>query len=135
MGQKDKIALEVFIAIGEGDDARVAELRRSLGSASSLTSGKLVSEGTAVQFVKDALDYDPNPTAGFTVSNTFVVPGQEIQLTNTSSISSTNLKWTMKGANIKTSREENPVISYAQEGIYTIQLVASNKLGEDTVVQ
>ncbi len=135
LGQKDKIALEVFIAIGEGDDARVAELRRSLGSASSLTSGKLVSEGTAVQFVKDALDYDPNPTAGFTVSNTFVVPGQEIQLTNTSSISSTNLKWTMKGANIKTSREENPVISYAQEGIYTIQLVASNKLGEDTVVQ
>lgn len=41
----------------------------------------------------------------------------------------------MKGADIETSTEENPVISYAEEGIYTISLKASNRNGEDVAVK
>ena len=41
----------------------------------------------------------------------------------------------MKGANVEKSTEENPVISYEKEGIYTISLKASNKHGEDEAVK
>ena len=81
------------------------------------------------------LDYNIEPSAAFKVSTTFAAPGEEIQLTNESSLSSTNLEWTMKGADIETSTEENPVISYAEEGIYTISLKASNRNGEDVAVK
>lgn len=136
LGEADKLALDLFVAINEGDQSEVNSLKSTLQSRlSSLSGGKLVSEQTALQFVKDALSYDPNAKAGFEVSNTFVLPGQKIQLTNTSSVSSTDLEWTFEGADISTSTEENPVISYAKEGIYTVSLKAKNKLGEDEIVK
>ena len=136
LGEADKIALDLLIAIGEGNNEQVNSLKSTLQTKlSSLTSGKKVSELTALQFVKDAIDYNPNAVAGFEVSKTFVVPNEKIQLTNTSSVSSTDLEWTFEGANIETSTEENPVISYAKEGVYTISLKAKNKLGEDEVIK
>lgn len=136
LGEADKIALDLLIAIGEGNDEQANSLKSTLSSQlSSLTSGKKVSELTALQFVNDAIDYNPNAVAGFEVSKTFVVPNEKIQLTNTSSVSSTDLEWTFEGANIETSTEENPVISYAKEGVYTISLKAKNKLGEDEIIK
>ena len=136
LGENDKLALELFIAYNEGDDASIASLKRQLNAAlPSLKSGKKVSELTALEFINKAVNYNPDAVAGFEVSNTFVTPGQEIQLTNTSSVSSTDLEWTFEGANIETSTEENPVISYAKEGVYTISLKAKNKLGEDEEVK
>uniref|UniRef100_UPI000689279B beta-N-acetylglucosaminidase domain-containing protein n=1 Tax=Thomasclavelia saccharogumia TaxID=341225 RepID=UPI000689279B len=136
LGEADKIALELFIAIGEGNDEQANSLKSTLQNRlSSLTSGKKVSELTALQFINDAVDYNPNAVAGFEVSKTFVVPNEEIQLTNTSSVSATDLEWTFEGANIESSTEENPVISYAKEGVYTISLKAKNKLGEDEIIK
>ncbi|WP_279001625.1 beta-N-acetylglucosaminidase domain-containing protein [Thomasclavelia cocleata] len=136
LGEADKIALDLFIAIAQGNTAEVNSLKSTLQSrVNSLSSGKLVSELTALAFVKEAINYNPNAAAGFEVSNTFVLPGQEIQLTNTSSVSSTDLEWTFEGANIESSTEENPVISYAKEGVYTISLKAKNKLGEDEIIK
>lgn len=136
LGQADKIALNVFIAYSEDNQSEINSLKSTLQSRlSSLQSGKLVSELTALQFVKDALSYTPDAKAGFEVSNTFVVPGQKIQLTNTSSVASTELEWTFTGADIETSTEENPVISYSHEGVYTISLKAKNRLGEDELVK
>ena len=93
LGEADKIALDLFIAIAQGNTAEVNSLKSTLQSrVNSLSSGKLVSELTALAFVKEAINYNPNAAAGFEVSNTFVLPGQEIQLTNTSSVSSTDLE-------------------------------------------
>ena len=136
LGENDKLALELFIAYSEGDSESIDSLKSTLNAnLPSLKAGKKVSELTALEFINEAVNYNPNAVAGFEVSSTFVTPGQEIQLTNTSSVSSTDLEWTFEGANIETSTEENPVISYDKEGVYTISLKAKNKLGEDEEVK
>lgn len=138
LGENDKTALQLFLE--KNADNRNEEKIQSLtaqlqSSLSSLQSGKLVSEQTALAFITDVLDYSIEPSAAFTVSSTFAAPGEEIQLTNESSLSSTSLEWTMKGADVEKSTEENPVISYDKEGIYTVSLKASNKHGEDEAVK
>lgn len=139
LGENDKVALELFVEknAAERDEEKVqaltAQLNQKMGS---LQSGKLVSEQTALAFIKEVLDYSVEPNAAFKVSDTFVAPGEEIQLNNTSSISCTELEWSMPGANVETSTEENPKISFKKEGIYTITLKAKNKNGEsDEIVK
>lgn len=133
LGENDKVALELFVEknAAERDEEKVqaltAQLNQKMGS---LQSGKLVSEQTALAFIKEVLDYSVEPNAAFKVSDTFVSPGEEIQLNNTSSISCTELEWSMPGANVETSTEENPKISFKKEGVYTITLKAKNKNGE-----
>ena len=133
LGENDKVALELLIEKNavDSDKEKVQTLTNQLNkNMASLQSGKLVSEQTALAFIKEVLDYSVEPNAAFKVSDTFVTPGEEIQLTNTSSISSTELEWSMPGANVQTSTEENPKISYEKEGDYTITLRAKNKSGE-----
>lgn len=133
LGENDKVALELFVEknAADKDEEKVQALTNQLNqNMASLRSGKLVSEQTALAFIKEVLDYSVEPNAAFEVSDAFVTPGEEIQLTNTSSISSTELEWSMPGANVKTSTEENPKISYKKEGVYTITLKAKNKNGE-----
>lgn len=139
LGENDKVALELFVEknAAERDEEKVqaltAQLNQKMGS---LQSGKLVSEQTALAFIKEVLDYSVEPNAAFKVSDTFVSPGEEIQLNNTSSISCTELEWSMPGANVETSTEENPEISFKKEGVYTITLKAKNKNGEsDEIVK
>lgn len=139
LGKNDKVALELFVEknAAERDEEKVqaltAQLNQKMGS---LQSGKLVSEQTALAFIKEVLDYSVEPNAAFKVSDTFVSPGEEIQLNNTSSISCTELEWSMPGANVETSTEENPKISFKKEGVYTITLKAKNKNGEsDEIVK
>lgn len=139
LGENDKVALELFVEknAAERDEEKVqaltAQLNQKMGS---LQSGKLVSEQTALAFIKEVLDYSVEPNAAFKVSDTFVAPGEEIQLNNTSSISCTELEWSMPGANVDTSTEENPKISFKKEGVYTITLKAKNKNGEsDEIVK
>lgn len=139
LGENDKVALELFVEknAAERDEEKVqaltAQLNQKMGS---LQSGKLVSEQTALAFIKEVSDYSVEPNAAFKVSDTFVSPGEEIQLNNTSSISCTELEWSMPGANVETSTEENPKISFKKEGVYTITLKAKNKNGEsDEIVK
>lgn len=139
LGENDKVALELFVEknAAERDEEKVqaltAQLNQKMGS---LQSGKLVSEQTALAFIKEVLDYSVEPNAAFKVSDTFVSPGEEIQLNNTSAISCTELEWSMPGANVETSTEENPKISFKKEGVYTITLKAKNKNGEsDEIVK
>lgn len=135
LGENNKIALSFFLAKVNNDESATGfetTLRKNL---SSLQSGALVSEKTALAFITDVLNYDPNPKAGFTVSSTFVAPGEEIQFTNTSSVSTIDLKWSFKGADKESSTDENPVVTYSKEGIYPVKLTAKNSLGEDVVLK
>lgn len=136
LGENDKIALLLFLAKNNKDEAAAAGYEATLrANLNSLKSGKQVSEKTALAFISDVLNYDPNPKAGFNVSTTFAAPKEEIQFTNTSSVSSVDLTWTFKGADIASSTEENPVVTYSKEGIYPVKLTAKNSLGEDVVLK
>ena len=71
------------------------------------------------------------PTANFNVSKTLVAPGEKIQFENLSSEITESVTWEFKGADIEISTENNPTISYANEGTYSVKLTAKNKKGED----
>ncbi|MBX7308640.1 discoidin domain-containing protein [Clostridium chauvoei] len=71
------------------------------------------------------------PTANFKVSKTLVAPGEKIQFENLSSEITENITWEFEGADVETSTENNPTVSYANEGTYSVKLTAKNKKGED----
>lgn len=73
----------------------------------------------------------PAPEAKFEVSKTLVAPGESVTFTNTSSEVTENVEWVFDGANIETSTEDNPTVTYAKEGVYSVTLKAKNSSGED----
>lgn len=138
LGEYDKIALTLFLEKNKDqpDQARINELTAQINTAlPSLKSGKKVSELTGLSFITEVLDYAIEPTADFSVSSTFATPGTNIQLTNQSSLSSTELEWHAPGADISSITGERTVITYPKEGIYTVSLIAKNKHGKDTLVK
>ncbi len=72
------------------------------------------------------------PRASFTVSKTLVAPGEPITFTNTSSRNTQSLKWTFKGADVESSTEQQPRVTYSKEGSYDVELTAINEAGETT---
>lgn len=70
------------------------------------------------------------PKTTFTASRTLAAPGEQITFTNTSSANTESLKWEFEGADIETSTEEAPVVTYAEEGVYNVKLIAKNEAGE-----
>lgn len=133
LGENDLLALDLFLEKNADtpDTTIINNLSTMLkDKLSTLKSGSLVSEQTALAFISEALDYNVEPKADFTVSSTFVAPGEEIQITNKSSLSSTGLEWSFDGARIEMSYEKSPVIKYDHEGVYSITLKAKNKRGE-----
>lgn len=73
------------------------------------------------------------PKANFNVSKTLAAPGEEITFENLSSQITDNVVWSFPGANIETSTEDSPKVSYANEGTYTVTLTAKNDKGEDVM--
>lgn len=69
------------------------------------------------------------PRASFKSSSTLAAPGAEISFTNTSS-NSEEVEWTFEGADIETSTDENPTVTYDEEGTYSVKLNAINEVGE-----
>ena len=88
LGESDKVALELFVEknADNRNEEKVQNLTAQLNQKmNALRGGKLVSEQTALAFIKEVLDYSIEPNAAFKVSDTFVAPGEEIQLSNASS--------------------------------------------------
>ncbi len=59
-------------------------------------------------------------------------PGTTVALTDQSANSPTSWSWTMPGASPATSASQNPSITYAASGTYTITLTATNAGGTST---
>ncbi|WP_336773541.1 endo-beta-N-acetylglucosaminidase [Paenibacillus sp. MMO-58] len=72
----------------------------------------------------------PKPVADFTVSQRYTAPGQPIDLINLSSETADSVNWDVPGGHVDNS-SGHPVVTYDQEGTYTIILTASNSSGED----
>lgn len=73
------------------------------------------------------------PKANFTASRTLVAPGEKITFTNTSSANTESVSWEFEGADVTTSTEDAPVVSYAKEGVYSVKMTAKNESGETPI--
>ena len=75
---------------------------------------------------------NPNPLADFDPSKTTVCPNESVNLNN-NSINAASYTWTMTGATPSASSATNPTISYSNPGTYTVELIAINGNGNDTI--
>lgn len=71
------------------------------------------------------------PKSLFTISKTLVAPGENVTFENQSSANAEEFIWEFEGANIESSTEQSPTVSYEAEGVYSVTLTAKNKSGED----
>lgn len=77
----------------------------------------------------------PKPLAKFTVDRTYVKPNSEIKFINQSSDTAEKFLWNFEGANISTSTDKNPTVTYNKEGVYSVTLTASNTSGESNCIR
>lgn len=69
------------------------------------------------------------PKADFKVSKTLAAPGEKITFESLSSLNTEDVQWTFEGADVTTSNEKNPTVTYSKEGTYAVTLVAKNQQG------
>ena len=74
------------------------------------------------------------PVANFTASASTVCAGQAVTLTDASTNTPTSWTWSMPSGTPASSNLQNPSVTYAAAGTYTISLTAVNSVGSSTVV-
>ncbi|MCH1625215.1 endo-beta-N-acetylglucosaminidase [Ferdinandcohnia quinoae] len=77
----------------------------------------------------------PQPKGEFSVSQTVAAPGEEIQFFNKSSEATEEVEWQFEGGSPSVSNENNPVVTYDKEGVYSVTLIAKNSEGEHVVTK
>ena len=91
-------------------------------------------EGEQGQASTASMEWPDNslPKADFVISKTLVAPGESITFESRSSLNTEEFLWEFAGATVDSSTDENPMVSYDNEGVYTVRLTAKNKSGQNT---
>lgn len=75
----------------------------------------------------------PYPYARFFASSTRTIPGEVVRLTdNSDGGGATSWSWTFQNGNPATSTAQNPTVTWAAAGTYTVRLTATNASGSTT---
>lgn len=72
-------------------------------------------------------------TAAFAAENTTPAVGMPVVFTNNSFGEVSSWEWTFEGAEPGSSTDENPVVSYTDEGVFDVQLIVSDGSTKDTL--
>ncbi len=75
------------------------------------------------------------PTAGFFATPTSGCAGMTVAFSDQSSSNTTNWNWSFPGGTPSTSTQQNPIVTYASPGTYSVSLTASNPAGSNTFSQ
>lgn len=75
----------------------------------------------------------PKPVAAFKADKTLIAPGETVQFTDLSSEVTESWSWSFPGGQPASSTEQNPKVTYPEEGTYEVTLTATNSVGEDLV--
>ncbi|OQO68526.1 mannosyl-glycoprotein endo-beta-N-acetylglucosamidase [Enterococcus villorum] len=126
-----------FIGATPAENYFINGLERQKETSSSIEIvpiNRFGKKGTASQPISFEWPAVQLPRASFTVSKTLAAPGESITFTDTSSKNTENLKWVFKGADVESSTAQQPTVTYSKEGVYDVELTASNEAGETTTV-
>lgn len=77
------------------------------------------------------VEIDVYPEAMFDALPLVVCVGEEVQLIDNSKNAEEKL-WTIFGADPMTSTDDSPIVTYENEGLYTINLLVSNQYGQSS---
>jgi len=75
------------------------------------------------------------PVASFTASSTTVCVGEVVTLTDNSTNNPSSWSWTLAGGTPASSTTQNPTVTYAAPGVYSVSLTATNGSGSNTSTQ
>lgn len=75
------------------------------------------------------------PVTDFMADQVVVSEGETVTFTDMSTNNPTSWAWTFEGGTPETSTEENPVVTYAEAGTYTVTLATGNIAGESEEVK
>ncbi|MCO5262456.1 MAG: T9SS type A sorting domain-containing protein [Lentimicrobium sp.] len=79
--------------------------------------------------VRNVKLWDGSAIPAFTSSTTTTYPGGSVQFFDNSGGNPTSRLWTFEGADIQTSTEPSPVVTYSQPGSYDVTLYVENMIG------
>lgn len=74
----------------------------------------------------------PVPQASFS-SDQIICQNESVQFNNTTS-NATAYNWIFEGGNPSVSSDEDPLVTYTNEGIYDVTLIATGTNGSDTII-
>lgn len=77
----------------------------------------------------------PKPKSDFKQNKTLIAPGEEVEFTSKCSEVTEEIEWIFEGGSPNTSSKENQTVTYAQEGVYTVKLIAKNQSGESEIIK
>ena len=74
------------------------------------------------------------PVADFTADLTSIIEEESIVFTDLSQNNPTSWEWTFEGGTPETSNDQNPEITYSNEGVFDVSLTVSNSFGSDSYI-
>ncbi len=89
---------------------------------------------TKTDYITVNLNTNP-PVADFEADQTNINPGGTVNFTDLSTNNPNQWTWTFEGANITTSNEQNPSVTYSNPGTYQVSLQATNDYGTDEEIK
>ncbi len=75
------------------------------------------------------------PSAEFTADRTSVTEGESVQFSDLSTGEPTVWEWTFDGGTPSRSQEQDPLVTYSSEGIYSVTLEVRNRGGSDVITK
>jgi PKD repeat protein len=81
------------------------------------------------------VDSDVGITANFFADETQVLPGTMVSFFDSSTGDPVSWDWSFEGGQPETSEEQNPVITYAEEGLFDVTLIVSDGETQDTLIR
>jgi PKD repeat protein len=96
-------------------------------------AGHLVEAGIDVFKIVDSAVSGLLPVASFEANDTVVCEGTVVQFTNLSSNQPFAFQWQFTGGNPSTSTAQNPQVTYATAGDYSVTLKVTNSAGSDSL--
>lgn len=75
------------------------------------------------------------PIANFTSDKQFICPGMSVNFSDLSTFAPTSWSWVFQGGSPATSTLQNPTVSYATVGTYSVSLTASNVNGTSVMTK
>jgi len=122
----------------DGNTSTLASPSNSYSFSGTYTVMLIASNGVCsddtTYFTIDVLDAPTPPVSIFSLANTTICQGENIQLTN-SSTNATSYLWTTNGGTLSNDTTANPTISFTTSGSYTIDLEATGVGGTDVSSQ
>ena len=73
------------------------------------------------------------PTALFGASSLSIAKNEDVQFMDLSTGGPTEWEWVFEGGNPSISSDQNPLITYPEDGVYDVSLTVRNEAGEHTI--